>query len=159
MMYAATLIQNTVHTLGIDRVGGLTLLDHAGHDTLLAVLRRETEPRHIVVNNCLDGVWGEEVLLRADEDPNGQSEISFKHTARGIELWTSRESRTFEHFGAASADNVGFARLDGCHCYGNTLRCAFEPVYKTVSDIEGYILSRRLEALEARIPSPATKIA
>lgn len=158
MMYAATLIRNTVHSLGIDQGGGLALLDQAGRDVLLAILRRPDEAERIVVNSAAGGVWGAELKIRFEEDPAGPARISFKFTSQGIELWTSAESRVFEGFDATAADHVGFARLDHCHCEGNTLRSAFEPVYKTVSDIEGYILCRRLEALEAQVQKRAQRV-
>ena len=151
MMYSAAVISNIVHKLKISPGGAAAILDQVGIDTLFVALRREGDPHKIIINDFIGGAWGIETEINIPAHEGDQdAELHFKFNGEVLEYWTLVESGSFPRFNADYAQNVGFARFQGARCEGNTLRSALEPAYKTVSDIEGYILSRRLDALEGR---------
>lgn len=148
MMYTALLVQDVVHTLHIWTDGNVTVFDQTGHERLLVFLRDPKTPSRVILNSCIDDVWGEEVRLAVAPGSDGMAKLSFKMGPEHIEVWTDLEAKAFPAFPADQAKQVGFARFKSAYCEGNTLKARTEPVYKTLADIEGYVLSRRLEALE-----------
>ena len=148
MMYTALLIQDVVHELHIWTDGNVTIFDQTGHERLLVFLRDPKSPSQVIINNCIDDVWGDEVRIGVSPNADGMAKLSFKMGGAHVEIWSDLEARAYPAFTSEQARQVGFARFKSAYCEGNTLKARTEPVYKTLADIEGYVLSRRLDALE-----------
>mmetsp|Transcript_12158 Transcript_12158/g.15887 ORF Transcript_12158/g.15887 Transcript_12158/m.15887 type:complete len:168 (+) Transcript_12158:209-712(+) len=152
-MNRAFLLQGDVHELTIAVGGSVELVADNGLDILILFLRRKSDySEEIVVNNCIDGEWGEErsfqiSLTSDDRDPS----IWFKLSEGELEIWTTVVAGYFERFSDIHRQRVRFVRSHMATNVGASLSTNLETVDYTAVEIEAHLLYRRMDALERRL--------
>lgn len=134
----------------------MVLLSDNGLDTLMLMQRRTDRPNQVLINDCINGQWGEELSLSmpVDED-NGSGTIWMKFNGTQIEIWTLSEASTFARFGDVRRKVAKFIRLNKATHPGQTLISGIERLDTTLARIETHILNRRLDMLERQLTGAA----
>lgn len=152
MFQTTRILTGIVHRITLHSVtGNFQLLDDRANDILFFVGIKE-EPRRIVLNNRIDGKWGDEISLpcRQDFDREGIS-VEFKFNGMHIELWNELAARDFLNFNDVCAKSVGLSRMQKCTNPNKSL--PFTVMTPEVMDVEiNYQIVRlKLDQLEKRM--------
>lgn len=147
------LLQGDVHELQIEPGGSAALIAENGLDVLATVLRRENEQTpEIIVNDQVDGTWGEERRLQLpnSEGPVGKS-VWFKFNGLGLEIWTTVFADLFSRFDEKACQRIRFVRTHRIYNPRNTLVSGMNSIDYTANEIEAHLIYRRMDALERQI--------
>lgn len=147
------LIHGATNKVRLAPDASLSLLAGNGKDVLFFLLHRASMEK-IVINDCIDGKWGEEIqfILPPGSDDPERHDVFFTLGPKGMSVWNSVYSAVFDRFEPALADQVRFMRLrPGAEMIHDRMTFATEPLDATLVRIEAHILHRRMDALEAQL--------
>lgn len=119
MLTSAKIYENCTYTFKFkDGESSIRLLDESGNKVLFFAGPKHDD-RTIVVNDCIEGKWGDEVRLGAPPPGEpGHGRLSIKFAANRLEVWTEAFATQFARFDLARARRVRFLktfRADDVH--------------------------------------------
>lgn len=152
MLHRILVTEHVVYDLKVETAGAVALLSEDTLDTLVVFLRQSERPGIVVVNDKIADHWGEEVhVMLPPADSENSDRIWFKFNGKLIEIWSQVEAKTFPRFDAERGAAARLMHLFHAENPGGGLVSGMPTLESTLAKIEHHILTRRLDALEARL--------
>ncbi len=149
MLSQVTFLPNISYEFRIkDGQGDIKLLDETGQNVLLFIgMKPEKIP--IILNTCIDGMWGVEVDIKhppADDSEHGV--IFLKFDGRSLEASTKEGLHVFDRFDLESANRVCFMELCNAEHPRDTMCLKVLSPDAMKFEISQYIIHQRLNQIE-----------
>jgi hypothetical protein len=162
MLTQAYLLPNVPHELRFEQDdSNIRLLDETGENTLLfAGLKYDSSD--IVLNDFMNGEWGEEVRLsHPSVGDSDHGKLWIKFTGTRLEVWTRTFSYTFVRFDKLRMQSVRFMKTYHSHNTGDSLRLRVLSPEAMALEIDHRIFHERLSQLEQILHAqlPVAKVA
>ena len=146
----AKLNEGDPYAIRIWEDGSVSFLNGTATDRLLVIFRRTSAPGVLIVNDEIDGAWGQEVHVAANPDPETRAVTCWiKAIANRLELWTGEEAVVIDRITREALSEFAHMEVNKADLPELDPRIGFATEGEVRAAIAERILSHRLDRLEA----------
>ena len=140
-----------------DNDAHMQLLDETGENTLL-LAGLKYSGAYVVLNDCIDGVWGEEIRLANPAlGEDGHNTLCLKFNGSFLQAWTSAFVTSFDRFDATRAGAVRFMKSHRAQNKGRSLELRVLSPEAMTFEINHHLMHARLTQLEEMVLGQKTR--